>query len=164
MEKKAGKEWLIALVATIVAGLAILTLIFALPGEQPEARTSASYGYLNEYVVTVAGTGSAGAATGSGTTDGPVHGHLYAVHVDYTADISTTTDLSLTLASPALTLLTLTDTPTDTWLYPAVQQTGNTGSGISGAYDRMPIEGYLTIGAAESTSGTIATVTIWWGP
>jgi len=128
----------------------------------PGISAQAQYGSLHEETISLSGTGTDGAVTATGSTGNPVRGHLWAVHLDYAATISDTTDLTLTLSSPALTVLQLTDYYTDTWLYPAVEQTGSTGSGLS-VYDRLPVSGYVDAEVGETISGTICTVTIWWG-
>ena len=161
--RKRTENW--ALVgATIVAGLAILlvALRFVLPVELPVARTSTSYGWLREEQIAVTAAGAAGAATGSQDSDGPVRGHVYAVHLDYGAAVTTTTDITISLSSPALTLYQKDDSATDVWLYPVVQQTDSAGSGTS-TYDRVPVSGNLTVKVDQSTSGTAVTATVWWG-
>ena len=107
-------------------------------------------------------TGAAGAATGSASTDRDLHGYVYAVHLDFTAGISTTTDITLTQASPALTVLLLSNYYTDTWYYPVVQQTDSTGSGTS-TYEKALVQDAMDITVGQTTSGTVATVTILWG-
>jgi len=128
----------------------------------PGVSSQAQYGALHEETITLSGTGTGGAVSASGSTGNPIRGHVWGVHLDYAATISDTTDLTLTLSSPALTVLQLTDYYTDTWYYPAVEQTGSDGSGLS-AYDRLPVSGYLEATVGETISGTICTVTVWWG-
>jgi len=118
--------------------------------------------FLRQEAVAVTAAGAAGAATGSAAS-GYVCGHLHAIHVDYGAAISITTDLTVSQASPALTVMAATDSMTDTWYYPAVQETGSDGAAISAQYDRTPVCDELTVSVAESTAGTAATVTFYWG-
>jgi hypothetical protein len=146
----------------IAIAVVVLAVIVFVPSEVAEERGSAAYGWLNEETVTLTATGSAGAATGTGITDSFIRGRLLAIHVDYGAGGVSTTDITFTLASPALTLLTLTDANTDAWYYPAIELTGATGSGFT-VYDRTPISGQLSIAAAGSNAGTVAVITFWYG-
>ena len=162
--KQQENKW-IALVFALVAAVGLMVVwawLRAGPIEEPEARTTTSYGALRQEQIVVTASGAAGAASGSQDSDGPIRGHVYAMHLDYGSAISTTTDTTVTLGTPALTILAVTDTATDAWYYPAVQQTGSNGSGLS-VYDRLPISGRLTAAVAESTSGSALTVTVWWG-
>lgn len=168
MENK--KLNLVILLAVIYCVVAIVlgvgstaAVVAALQGGGEIARGTTGYGWFNQEQVTLSGIGTAGAVTDSENTDGFIHGHIYAIHVDFESGVTTTTDLTISLASPALTVLQVSNTATDTWHYPAVQQTGSNGSAISGAYDRIPVSGQLLIEAGQSSSGTIGTVTVWWG-
>lgn len=151
---------------TLAIMLAVLLLVGAFLwacNEQPVARSSTNYGWVKSSSFTVTATGAAGAAVGSQSSDGTIAGHIYAVHVDYAPSISDTTDLVLSLSSPSLTVMTLSNNITDGWYYPSAQQTGNTGSGVSGAYDRLPFVGRMTATVAESTATDVVTVTVWYG-
>lgn len=151
---------------TLAIVLTVLLLVGAFLwacNEQPVARTSTNYGWVRSSSFTVTATGDAGSAEGSQSSDGTLSGHIYAIHLDYAPTLSDTTDLTLSLSSPSWTLLTLTDNVTDGWYYPSVQQTGNTGSVVSGAYDRAPFVGRMTAAIAQSTATDVVTVTVWWG-
>jgi len=132
-------------------------------GNEVEVRSLTTFLRHEAVAVTVAVTaaGAAGAATGTGTS-GYICGHLHAIHVDYGAGISTTTDLTVSQASPALTVMVQADSVTDAWYYPAVQRTGADGAAISAQYDRAPVCDELTVSVAESTAGT-SLVTFYWG-
>jgi hypothetical protein len=147
----------------IVVVAALLSACQLLEREAPVARSSANYGWLRQEQFVVTGSGTAGSATGTKSSDGSIRGHLFAVHLDYASGISTTTDITLSLSSPSLTVLALTNNYTDTWYYPAVQQTGSDGSAISGAYDRMPLSGRLAASIADSSAVDVVTVTVWYG-
>lgn len=112
--------------------------------------------------LTLTATGSPGAASGTVTGTERLWGYVKAVHVDYTAGISNTTDITLTTGSPANTIMVKADSLTDTWYYPSVQFSGATGAAVSGAYGRFPIDDYVIVQAAESSTGTI-TVTVYYG-
>lgn len=156
------EHWDVLVVAAAVVAIAVALILLVPRREEPVARGSESYGWLREETVTLTGTGTEGAVSASDTTDGPIRGHVYALHVDYSSSITTTTDLTVTLSSPSLTVLQLTNNYTDTWYYPVVQQTDSAGSGTP-TYDRVPVSGYVTVAAGQTISGTIGTVTIWWG-
>lgn len=130
--------------------------------EEPEARSYEDHVWLRKESVAVTATGSAGAATGSASTDRELHGYVYAIHLDFTSGISATTDISLTQASPSLTILDLSNYYTDTWYYPVVQQTSSAGAGTS-TYEKVLAQDAVDIGVAQTTSGTVGTVTIYWG-
>lgn len=151
----------ILLVLAIVMAL-VLAVRWCVSPEEPTARSSADYVWLRKEVVTLTATGAAGAATGSATTERVLHGYVYAVYVDYTSGISSTTDVTFAQASPSGTVLALTNYYTDTWYYPTVQQHSSAGATVT-AYERALVEGVLTISAAQTTSGTVATVTVFWG-
>ena len=157
-------EHLMFVGATIVAVLAIVVVAARVvwPVEVPVGRTTTSYGWFREEEIAVTTTGSAGTATGSQDSDGPIRGHVYAVHLDYGAAVTTTTDITVSLSSPALTLYQKDNSATDVWLYPVVQQTDSAGSGTS-TYDRVPVSGNLTVKVDQSSSGTAVTATVWWG-
>jgi len=151
---------LLVAILAIVCGVAARMLMEQ--PEEPVARSSTSYGWLHQEEIAVTATGDDGAATGSADSDGPIRGHVYAVHLDYGSSVTTTTDITLSLSSPAVTVMALSDTATDGWYYPVVEQTGSTGSGTS-TYDRLPLSGQMTVEVAESTAGTAVTATVWWG-
>jgi len=153
-------------VISIILAAAILTMIQAMgywsSVEQPVARSVENYGWLRVEEMILSGTGTDGAVSASQASDEPVRGHIYAVHLDFSSSITTTTDITLTQSSPSLTVLQLTDYYTDTWFYPATEYTNAAGTGLS-AYDRLLASGTLTATVGETISGTIATVRVYWG-
>jgi hypothetical protein len=156
-------DWLkaggMALVMALLVGF---TIYFALvPAEEPVERTSTSYGWLQEESITVTATGTAGSASGNTDSDGPIRGHIYAIHIDFTGGITTTTDTTITLADPSLTIMTLSNSATDAWFYPVVQQTNSAAGGTS-TYDRVPVSGRVNVAIAQSTAADTV-VTVWWG-
>jgi hypothetical protein len=153
------KTGIIGLGVVIIAALLLFNM--AQP-EEPVARSYEDHVWLRKESVSVTATGSAGAASGSANTDRDLHGYIYAVHLDFTAGISNTTDITLTQASPSLTILQLTDYYTDTWYYPVVEQDDSAGSGTS-TYEKALVQDAVDIGVGQTTSGTVGTVTIYWG-
>lgn len=131
------------------------------PGDLP-SQSSANYGWLREDQFAVTATGTAGSAVGTQDSDAAVYGHLYAIHLDFAPSISVTTDITMALVTPLLTIFDITNLYTDTWVYPAVQQTGSGGVGTS-TYDRMPVSGRLMMGVAQTTATTVVTATVLYG-
>jgi len=152
----------VALAATLVSLAMVLVATGGCQVEAPVERASTEWLWLRQEQVTVSATGAAGAATGSGSTDGMVHGRVFAVYVDYTAGITETTDLTLTQASPSMTVLVLADNATDGWYYPTVQVHSTSGS-TRAWYQSVLVADQIDIEVGESTSGTVATVTVYWG-
>ena len=92
--------------------VAALLLISITQPEEPVARSYEDHVWLRKESVTVTASGTAGSATGNASTDRELHGYIYAVHLDFTSGISTTTDITVTQASPSLTILaSATTTP-----------------------------------------------------
>lgn len=102
-------------------------------------------------------TGGAGSATGSGTTP-LMMGYLESIRLDYHASAPVTTDLTLVDNSTGETLLTLSNTVTDVTVPLRQQMKDSTGTAITGAYDRVPLAGTLTINLAQCDALTAAVV------
>lgn len=145
------------------AFLPVILGLFLLAGGLAAIRPPANLPADSRYEQFVVAT-SGGAGTSTGTATGTLHmwGYVKAVHVDYTAGLSNTTDVNLLTASPAITIMTKSNSVTDAWYYPSVQFTGSTGAAVSGAYGKFPIDDYLIVSAAQSSTGTI-TVTVFYG-
>ena len=161
------ERWLRVFVTVGIALLFVIPTAWlfmsgCVPAEEPVPRSSASYGWLNVEEVDVATTGAAGAAVGSGSTDAYVRGRILAVHLDYASSISSTTDITISQSTPPLDVLILTNNATDGWYYPAVEWHSSAGAGLS-TYGQVYVADLLTITATQTTSGTAATVTIYWG-
>lgn len=159
---------------TLIAGLLVVVILISMglaafgawldrvTYEPAIARTSADLGWVRKESVTLTASGAAGAATGTGATDRDLNGYIYAIHLDYTAGISSTTDITISAAVPALTVLTRADTVTDGWFYPTIQHSNSAGTGIT-SYEKPIVIDALDITAAQTTTGTVATITILWG-
>lgn len=116
--------------------------------------------------ITVTTTGTAGSATGTGYSDRPLTGEVFAIHVDYSASAPNTTDITVIVEAddnhPAITLYSKANSATDAWVYPHVQGTDNAGSAISGVYQHYPITGRIKVTLADCDALTTAvTVTVW---
>jgi len=152
-------------VIAILGVLVVLSILGVSCGrdDEPITRGSSDYGWLKVEEVVIVATGAAGAATGSGSTDRDIQGHIYAIHLDYGAGITTTTDITVVQALPPLIVIQKDDSATDAWYYPAVQQTDSAGSGL-GTYDRIAIDDALDITVGQTTSSTtMMTATVYWG-
>jgi len=128
-----------------------------------EVRSVDDHGWVKSDQIVVAAEGADGAAVGSGSTDRALYGHIYALHLDYADGVTSTTDITLTQASPSLTVLTQTNTSTDAWFYPGVMQTDSAGISLI-LSDRLLVSDRIDISVGETTSSTTAlTATIYWG-
>jgi len=148
-----GTSWL--LLAVI---LALLVVIVSDVSPQSQAAVPEVY----RDTITLRATGEAGAATGTATSTDWIRGNIRAVHVDYGGSVAGSTDITITTTAPAVTVMNLLNTATDAWYYPAVQYTGANGAGLS-VYKAFPIDDRLAINATESTSGTVAVITVFYG-
>jgi hypothetical protein len=145
------------LVALILITLAMLSGLWQ-PAEEP-ARAQVTWLPSEQIVVTTADDET----SASENSTQALNGHLYAIYLDFGASVTTTTDITITQVSPALTIFQGTDYYTDTWLYPAVEYTSSAGAGLT-AYTAMPVMDNLSIAVADTVTGTaIVTVTVLWG-
>jgi hypothetical protein len=147
------KRIALALTLSIVILATLLSLAAANPPALPES-------YKTRVALTA--TGATDVASGSVTT-GYLRGYIRAVHIDYGAAVTSSTDITIARTSPAGTVMVEDNSATDAWYYPSAQFTGATGAAVSGAYGRFPVDDALTISAAQSTSGTVAVITIEYG-
>ena len=118
---------------------------------------------IERYVVKVSTTGSDASATGSLVTALP-YSELLAAYFNFHASAPASTDT--TLSSPgdpvAVTLLTITNSATDAWVYPSIQMDDNTASAVTGAYVPALIHGNLLVELAGCDALTDAlTLTIF---
>lgn len=110
--------------------------------------------------VSITTTGSAGAATGSGTTI-PINGFLLDVYLDYHASTPGTADVTISDATFG-NIVVKSDNATDVWLAPR-KQTCDQAAADSGSYDLIPLSGPLTVSIAQADALTAAVVvTIRW--
>ncbi len=96
-------------------------------------------------------TGSAGSATGSGTTI-PINGYLLDVYLDYHASCPATADV--TIADSVFgSLVVKSNNATDCWLAPR-KQTCDQAAADTGLYDLIPLNGILTVSVAQADALT----------
>ncbi|MBU0495043.1 MAG: hypothetical protein KKA73_14210 [Chloroflexi bacterium] len=164
MNPRYGVNPLLVVVLTLAALVLGLVNCVQQPTPAQPVAPLADYGYLHTATVSATTSGADGSATGSGSSTASVRGHIYAVYLDYPATMTTTTDVTLyASASPTITVLTRSNSATDGWFYPAVQQTTSAGAG-AGTYDRCPAYGTIALAIDQSTPTLTLTATIWWGP
>jgi hypothetical protein len=103
--------------------------------------------------------GTAGNATGSGVL-AVAPSELVAVYLDYHASAPATTDVTITSpGNPAsLTILTRSNSATDGWFYPKVQDHDNVAAAVVGSYSDPPIHANIQISIAECDALTNALV------
>lgn len=151
---------------TLVMLAAVVLVLLLGQGLQAEPLTAANGLGVRCERLTINTTGADGSATGSQATGATVSGRVVRVDVDYTAAITNATGTDLTVVGSndllATNIVNLTDTYTDTQLFPTVEQTDNAGSGRS-TYDYYPVADELTVSLAETNAFTPAvTVEICW--
>jgi hypothetical protein len=113
---------------------------------------------IEKHELRVSTTGSSGSATGFSALAVPLS-ELLAVHVDYHASAPGTTDL--TLKSPSgpvsVTVLTVSNTNSDAWYYPKIQDHDNAGAAITGSYSDPPLD-HFTADLAQCDALTDAVI------
>jgi hypothetical protein len=145
--------------AVLLAAVAVwAAALLWLCGDQAKAVTD-----TQRETITVTASGVDGSATGIVTSTNVVRGHIQAVHVDYTAGISSTTDITLTTISPLAKILSLAEGATDGWYYPSVKLCDSDGSAVT-FYDQPWVDDRMMVEAAETTSGTVVIVTVMFEP
>jgi len=152
------------LAALLVAVLLLCTGV--LVASPAPANTSEEYGWLRVEQFGAPSSGTEGSATMSATSDGYVRGHVYAVYVDWSPGVTSTSDLVLTGDNPPLTILSKADSATDAWFYPTVAQHKNGDGSASGTYGLIPVNSRLTAAVAQSslvTTTNLVTITVYWG-
>ena len=108
---------------------------------------------IRTYVIDITTTGTAGSATGSGTTTRPVNGHLEAVKVDFTSQAATAdTTIVDGMGQP---ILTLTNSNTDAWYYPHPDIHDPTGSVLNKHTGPFAIDSYITASITQSNAGSV---------
>ena len=111
--------------------------------------------------VEITTTGSAGAATGSGSTP-PVNVYLVDVKLDYHASAPATTDVTITDSVSGDTLLAVSDNKTDARKSPRSKPVDNANSAITNAHDKFPVNGTVDIAVAQCDALTNALVAYVW--
>jgi hypothetical protein len=108
--------------------------------------------------VSITTSGSAGSATGSGTTI-PIMGFLLDVYLNFHASAPATTDVTISDAVFG-NIVVNSNSATDVWLAPR-KATCDVSAASTGLYDLVPLNGALTISVAQAdalTNCLVATV------
>lgn len=103
--------------------------------------------------IAVTTTGANGAATGSAISNRALVGEVVALHADWHASApGATSDLKVVCESdddhPEITVYDKSDSATDAWVYPTIEETTTDGTGRS-AYREIPISGRLKATVAQ---------------
>jgi len=146
----------------------VLALLIGLAGcgQCVPAAATQSLG-VGRALASVTVSGAAGAATGTADTDEMVRGQVMAIYLDYTADISTTTDVVIGAEhAPSDTILSLSNYYTDTWVYPrrTVQDNTNTNvtfDGTNEIYEPFWVDDYVRVAVSESSTSTLKAYIYW---
>lgn len=116
-------------------------------------------------VTATASAGGAGTATGDARSQHIVQGAILAVYLDYSAASAATMDVVINEAnnSPALPVLTVTNTATDGWYYPRITVDNVAdGSDLTGPADYQHVADYLKLALAQGNVNDSVTATIVW--
>jgi hypothetical protein len=101
--------------------------------------------------VKITTTGSAGSATGSGTTI-PINGFLLDVYLNYHASCPATADVTITDAVFG-NIVVNSNSATDAWLAPR-KATCDATAASTGLYDLVPLNGPMTISVCQADALT----------
>lgn len=104
-----------------------------------------------EIRITLAGAN--GAAAGAGRSAAPLYGELVGVHIDYLSQPATT-DVVVSMDSPALTLLTVSDSNTDGWSWPREEVEAD-------IFERYPLVGYVTVAVDDGNAGDLVVTLVY---
>ena len=108
---------------------------------------------IRTYVIDITTTGTAGSATGSGTTTRPVNGFIVGVKVDFTSQAATADTTIVDGLGQAI--LTLTNVNADGWYYPHPEIHDLTGGAINKHTWSLAIDSYITASVAQSNAGSV---------
>lgn len=111
--------------------------------------------------VKVTTAGSAGSATGTGTSQ-VIKGFLLDIYLNFHASAPATTDTTVALATPALGNITvISDSATDALYMPRKNAVDVAGAAITGVYDLYPVSGTISValaGCDALTDAVVATI------
>lgn len=117
---------------------------------------------LRVYSKAITTTGSAGAATGSGTIIFEKAGYLEWVYYDFHASAPATTDVSTAFAAtpPGGTIFTSTSSTTDVLQFPRGAAVNTAGTAITNSSVLIAVSGSVTVSIAQCDALTDA-VTVY---
>lgn len=117
-------------------------------------------GTIRTYTVILTTTGSAGSATDSEVTE-HIQGWFLDAYLDYHASAPATTDVTIKQTGHADSILAVADNATDGRYAPRQALVSRAAAAITNSHDLIPVNGTLTVSAAQSDALTAAvTVTI----
>lgn len=110
----------------------------------------------------VSATGGAGTATATGYSDRPITGYIIAVHVSYQDSPPATTDVTIAeaVASPAVSVLTLSNANTSGWFFPRAAGVNQSGTAITNSNEKIAVSDMLSVVIAQANDGDGAVVTV----
>lgn len=116
--------------------------------------------------IVVTASGSAGAATGTATSERTVHGIIVGVHLARTTTPVATTDVLVKeRRTPGHKVLEVADLAADNWYYPTRPVHSNVdGSEVEGSRDYVTVKDVLEVTVEGANEGSVVTVTIDWEP
>ena len=99
--------------------------------------------------------GGAGVATANTTTNEKLNGELFAIYLEYLdSPPAGTTDVTIaTVASPATTLLTISNAATNAWFYPMAQAQTNAGASITNQGRAYVLDDQVKVTIAQANNG-----------
>lgn len=117
---------------------------------------------IRRETVTVSGAaGGTGVATATATSGQIVNGVIREVYLAYVDSPPGTTDVTVaTVASPALTILSVADAATSGWFFPMNQADNTSGADISGQGSPVAVDDYIKVTIAQANDGDGVTATI----
>lgn len=108
-------------------------------------------------------TGGTGTATAFALTDKPVDGEVIGVHLAYKdSPPGATTDVSIVeaSASPAQSVLAVSNAATDGWFYPLAAGVNQAGAAITNSGRPIKVSDTLKVTIAQANDGDGVTATI----
>lgn len=114
-------------------------------------------GRILTLTVTLTTTGSAGSATDSEVTD-IVEGFFLDAYLNYHASAPATTDITIKQTDRSDNILVVTDNATDGLYSPRQAVHTAAGAAVTNGHDKYPVNGTLTVSAAQSNALTGACV------
>lgn len=116
---------------------------------------------IRAYPIKVTTAGSAGAATGTGRTDGPVRGEVLGLRLNFHASLPATADTTLRtagLSAASYNILVVSDSATDGYFAPRAAPVNAANSAITNAHAPYVVDDYLELVVAQADALTDAVI------
>lgn len=104
---------------------------------------------IDTYAIPVTTTGTAGAATGS-TTSELIRGAILDIFLDFHASAPATSDTTIAFATRGGNVLAVANSATDALFAPRIKPVDSANVAITNAHDYFYINGSLTVSVAQS--------------